>query len=394
MSIREILSLSNIQFLQALVLRYPEMAYLLGEATASPEGNQTLKTDALVFQVFPERTIADTAIEYERTAMGLLCFKAVMQGDSSLFPSLSQDVFNQVRYFTISVVTSEEDVEFILYSLACNDLGKTHAIAQQAHGNDHDQILYDLVCRNQSLFAGMNAHLTPIQVQMYAEGLGANLNLGQYVQGENLPWNLQGMQRITAKARNLRLVAELFDFAGVTGHITHTKSLVMNDDNAWAFMTAIQQLMIDPLDKAYARYIARRAERVGIDASTDEVFALGRLAAMARFFTVEQGQVLQQAWTCLADKDRDALLIDLNATGFGQKGILVYYAPALLANTLKATSPETGLPIALAILAKVYKREAATRHDFTGDGVVTVDVNQMAKECASDPQAVLASLGV
>jgi hypothetical protein len=379
----------SISFLKAVCQRYPETLYLLGEATASPEGNQTLKSDALAYQVFPDQAIATTAIEFDRTAMGLLCFRAVLNNDPSLFPSLSADSFQQLQQFTVSIVETAEDVEFILYSLACNDLGKTVALACQGNGGDHDQILFDLVSRRSDLFPGMTEHLSLEQITLYAAGLGANLNLGQYVQGENLPWNLQDMQQINEKARNLRLLAEFFDFAGVTGHINHTKSLVMTDDNLWAFMTAIQQLMTDPLDQAYTRYVAFRAQRVGLGDHPD-AYALGRLAAMARFFTVEQGQVLQQAWTGLADKD--ALRNGLAATGVdGSKGVLVYYAPALIANTLKAAGHEAGLPIALSILAAIYEREAL-RHDFTGDGVISLDVNQMAKDSARDPQAVLASL--
>ena len=389
-SVSQLLKLADsISFLKAVCQRYPETLYLLGEATASPEGNQTLKSDALAYQVFPDQAIATTAIEFDRTAMGLLCFRAVLNNDPSLFPSLSADSFQQLQQFTVSIVETAEDVEFILYSLACNDLGKTVALACQGNGGDHDQILFDLVSRRSDLFPGMTEHLSLEQITLYAAGLGANLNLGQYVQGENLPWNLQDMQQINEKARNLRLLAEFFDFAGVTGHINHTKSLVMTDDNLWAFMTAIQQLMTDPLDQAYTRYVAFRAQRVGLGDHPD-AYALGRLAAMARFFTVEQGQVLQQAWTGLADKD--ALRNGLAATGVdGSKGVLVYYAPALIANTLKAAGHEAGLPIALSILAAIYEREAL-RHDFTGDGVISLDVNQMAKDSARDPQAVLASL--
>ena len=391
-TISDILKLDFIPFLRALSQRYPEMLYLLGEATASPEGNQTLREDALAYRVFPDQLIASTAIEFDRTAMGLLCFKTVMNDDPSLFPFLSEASFQELRTFTTQFVKNPEDVEFIFYSLACNDLGKTHVIATQGKGDDHDQILFDLVSRP-DLFPGMTEHLSLEQITLYTAGLGANLNLGQYVQGENLPWNLQGMQQVHEKARNLRLIAELYDFAGVAGHVSHTKSLVMTDDNLWVFMTAIQQLMTDPLDKAYERYVALRAQRVGLGDHPD-AYALGRLAAMSRLFTPEQGNALLESWNGLPDKDRDALKNGLEATGVdGSKGVLVYYAPAVIANTLKtAGSPEAGLPTALAILAKVYKREAATPHDFTGDGVVTVDVNQMAKDCLADPRAVLKSL--
>jgi hypothetical protein len=390
-SVSKLLKLADsISFLKAVCQRYPETLYLLGEATASPEGNQTLKSDALAYQVFPDQAIATTAIEFDRTAMGLLCFRAVLNNDPSLFPSLSEASFKRLCDFTRQVVDDEAAVEFILYSLACNDLGKTAALACQGNGGDHDQILFDLVSRRSDLFPGMTEHLSLEQITLYAAGLGANLNLGQYVQGENLPWNLQDMQQIDEKARNLRLLAELYDFSGATGHINHTRSLVMNDENAWAFMAAIQQLMTDPLDKAYERYVELRAQRVGLGDHPD-AYALGRLAAMARVFTVEQGGQVLKAWTGLADKD--ALRNGLAATGVdGSKGVLVYYAPALIANTLKAAGHEAGLPIALSILAAIYEREASLHHDYTGDGVITVDVNQMAKDCLSNLQAVLASL--
>ena len=258
----DLLKLDDIEFLKAIVERYPEMELLAGAAEASPEGNRILKEDALAYKVFEGKNIDPTAIEADRTFLGLLALKAVMMGDKSKFPNISDDNFAKLEAFTKSVIVrSEENLEFVFYSLAANDLGKMQALVdmhQDLTGHaaeDHDQLLCKVMQHMPELFTGYG-RLTNEQKQDYINVLNANLNLGQYVQGENLPVNLEGIQAISGKSRNLRLIAELYDFAGVTGHINHSIYLVMNDDNFFAFSTAIKELMVEPHDQAYKRYIA------------------------------------------------------------------------------------------------------------------------------------------
>ncbi len=401
-AINELLQLEDVAFLKAVVARYLETNMLAGKAEASPEGNPTLKDTALAYKVFDADEVDPTAVEADRTFLGLLLFKAAYNGDKSKFPNLDEQNFQALQEFTHRIAKTDADVEFVLYSLACNDLGKTQhlvdeAVALTGHkADDHDQLLAEVVGKNPTIFPGMQG-LSPEQQAMYSEGLNANLNLGQFVQGENLPINLVGMQNISQNARDLRLLAELYDFAGVTGHVNPNVSMVMNNDNFYAFTTAIDELMKEPRDQSYQRYIADRAAKVGIIESADpahfaenaEAFAKGRIAAMSRAFKPEEGEAIQHVWDKLPKPTRDILTQELNETGFGQRaGVLVYYAPAVIANSVKTSGDfETGLEYALKGIAGEYKEARRTQRSNEG-GVITVNVSEMAKQALKDPQAI------
>lgn len=393
-----LLALNDLEFLQALVQRYPESGYLAGKAESSPEGTPVLRQDALAYQVFGVKTGVDaTAIEADRTFLGLLTLKWVLTDQYNKFTSLQppsigmrlrRSSFHKLRDYTLRIINSDADLEFCLYSLTCNDLGKTLFLVEQ-HQNiigqpaeNHDLLLYRLTQKMPELFPAFQSRLTDVQQHSYLAGLGADLNLGQFVQGENLPVNLAGMQALDAKSRELRLVCELFDFAGVTGHLNAEGSMVMHEDNYLAFSTAIAELIALPLPQAYQRYIHRRGTLAGIDMIAENGYALGRLTTLSRSFTPEQGTALQAVWHGLSPEQKTVLSDELNETGDkGRKGILLYYAPALIANAIAATGDYTaGLNYALPILAQVYQTTRTDMPAQNGNGIITVNIARHARE--------------
>jgi hypothetical protein len=402
----ELLKLSDVALLQALVKRYPETIYLAGKAEASPEGNPLLKNNALAYQVFDSNVEIDpTAVEADRTFLGLLTLKWVLTGEYHQFTSLqtnsdarlSRASFDKLAAYTQRIAGTEADLEFCLYSLACNDLGKTlflvekHKQVTGQTAEDHDQLLGRLIQEAPELFPAFQGLLTEAQQQSYIRGITANLNLGQFVQGENLPVNLMEMQAIDAKSRELRLVCELFDFAGVMGHVNAGGSMVMTEDNYQAFSAAIEELTKEPLGQSYHRYIAQRSRLVGLQADTPEGIAMGRIAALSRAFKPEQGQAIQTAWATLSDEERQTLTAELTETGLdGHKGILVYYAPAVIANAVKAAgSYAAGLDYALPVLAKVYRDARAAKPNQNGNGIITANVAELARQAAQQKPAAV-----
>lgn len=399
----DLLALSDIDFLTAVVKRYPEAEYLAGKAESSPEGNPVLKKEALAYKVFDSGVTVDpTAIEADRTFLGLLTLKWVLTDQYEQFTSLqsnpqiklSRQSFDALRDYTQNILQSEEDLEFCLYSLTCNDLGKTLFLVEEHKkiigqaAEDHDLLLHTLVQKTPDLFPAFQALLTPTQQESYVRGLGANLNLGQFVQGENLPANLAGMQAIDAKSRELRLVCELYDFAGVTGHVNPNGSIVMNEENYLAFSSAIKELTTEPQNQSYNRYIAHRGELVGLAPSTPEGFAMARLATLSRAFKPEQGAAIRNAWSKLDDEERRNLTRELNETGLdGRKAILVYYAPAVIGNAIKATGDyAAGLEYSMNVLNQVYAEARTTAPNQQGNGVITVNVNHLARQALQIPK--------
>jgi hypothetical protein len=368
--------------------------YLTGKAEASPEGNPELRKTALAYQVFSREEVDPFAIEADRTFLGLLTFKWVINAQYKQFTclqtglnKLSRASFDKLHAYTLQVIATDEDLEFCLYTLACNDLGKTlflvaqHKTLTRYPAVDHDQLLYYLVNEEPWLFSGFQAWLTSEQQSRYIKGLRANFNLGQFFQGESFTVNLVDIQAMDVKSRELRLVCELFDFAGATGHLNPRGSMVMTEDNYQKFNVAIEELMTEPLPGSYQRYITRRGTMVGLNATTPEDYAKCRIATLSRASLPTQGVDIQRVWEELDDDKKRVLTEELNLTGFGTKGILLYYAPALLANTIRTKGNYVdGLKCALDIFVQIYRKTRQCELEPTGDGVITVNVEKEARQ--------------
>ncbi len=262
---------------------------------------------------------------------------------------------------------------------------------------DHDKLLVKLTSAKPDMFPGFEA-LSVDNKQAYVNGLAGDLNLGQLVQGENLPCNLTTMAQTDDRSRRLRLLTELYDFAGVTGHVVHDTSILMNDDNYTAFSSALDALNVDDSFAAYTGYITKRGQLVGlVDAGDDltadpEKFALSRIAALSRAFTPEQGEKIKAVWDELPKEDRATLTQEMSITGTNgdePKGILIYYSPAVIANAIKAKGDfSEGLSRGLEALANTYR--SVRPHVGNGLGQVTVNVNELAKLAANNPDKIAA----
>jgi hypothetical protein len=384
-----------IAFVKEIWRKYPEVKYLAGSAEATPEGSPTLSSNALAYKVFEDITVDSTAIEADRTFLGLILFQAVLDNDSSKFPHLSSEKFHQLRKFTFEILEDNEQFkELVFYSLACNDLGKTQALVDidtQTMGrkaDDHDQLLAEVVAHNPTLFPGLQSLQSHIQ-EMYEEGLGYNFNLGQMVQGENLPYNLFTVGEIPSKSKALRLLAELYDFAGVTGHFNWKTSLVMNDSNFDLFHEAIHillkresQVCEQDASTVYTTYFRYRADLIGF-AEHPLFYVFGRLAALSRTVTAADGELILAVWNSLSFEQQSILLSEMTVEGFNKKGILIYYFPAVIANSIKASKDfSKGLKYALEVVASVYhttRKNLNDDHVTNQSGVHTQNVSELAR---------------
>lgn len=383
--IGSLLKLDDIPFLKAIVARYPETMLLAGAAEATPEGNPKLKPDAMTHVVF-DHPVDEAAIEAERTFVGLVLFKAVLNGARSFYPHLSPKSFNRLRDFTLGQVTNDEDREFILYSLACNDLGKTQALIDAnialtgRKAPDHDRLMAEMVEGKPGLFSGLQ-WLTAAQQDMFRAGLNTNFNLGQTAQGENLPSELVGIQALDPKARMLRLVAEFYDFAGATGHVRNDASMLVTEDNLSAYMLVIEELTREPLKEAYQRYILARSAAIGIRADEPDSYVLGRIAALSRSFTRDRAETIRAAWRELSPSVRDCLKQELANPGtVSHPAIMLYYAPSVIANAEKSFGNfERGLDYSLRMFARQFETTRTETHT-AGEPVIMVNVAGLARE--------------
>ena len=409
-----LLQAEDITFLKTILNKYPEIQYtVLGNKTTASAGKNKISPNSLAYQVFETDNLADT-IEFDRAAVGLLCLKYVLANDYEAFTAcqnpqikLSHQSFEALQNFTKQVIQTPEDLEIAIYSIMCNDLGKTYTLinAYQKLKNhtdaDHDTIYATLLNEKPELFSGFQ-NLTQTQQTIILEGLNTTFNLGQFAQGENTPADLPKIQSISKKVRDLYILHAFYDVAGAAGHIKHNGSLVMSEPVYYGYDLAIKSLMREPFSDSYNRYISIRGELVGVDSKTQKGFALSRLAALSRCFVKDDGELLTEVWHNLPNNVQHILQKELNATGLNNtSAILIYYAPAFIDNTKKyylSKLPVDANPIekrkalykayksAFISLAQIYTatRIAVKRQQLTG--VITVDINDIAKQALQNAE--------
>jgi hypothetical protein len=387
---------------------------VIGPAEASPEGNPELKPGSIAEEIFGEKC-HPTAVEAERTFVGFYFFQAVLKGDASKFPSFSAEDFKCLQDFTFKILEKDTEnyesyKEIIIYSLLCNDLGKTKLLVdknieyQGRKADDHDLLLLELVRSHPELFPGLQT-LSLSQQQHYKEGLEYYFNVGQFIQGENLPYNLAAVPKdISQKSKELRLLEELFDLAGAAGHINNSISLVVNSTNYATFLKGIDIVLSPPKNNEndplaiYQKYLLYRAELVGLQNEKDW-YILGRLASLSRAMTPSQGQEILKVWNALlppparATLSQEMIITGMMEEGEGkqQKGILIYYYPAVIANAikLKRGNFSEGLLYALERIALVFQETRRgivenQQENENENGVVIVNVSKIAKDIANE----------
>lgn len=393
MPFKDILRLDDADFLRLLVKRYPEMSCLTGKADASPEGISLLRPDALTYQVFAPGSIDPSAIEAERTLVALLTLKWVMTGDYDGLTAfqdpaqrLTRNSFDQLRSYTANILHTDADMEVCFYALACNDLGKTQHMSEAyqecfgTHAEDHDKLLCRLTEARPDFFPAFDKLLSHAQKADYLAGLRTDLNLGQFVLGECLPFNLLGAQKETSRRLALRLVCEIYDFAGARGHVNHNGSLTMTENAYQAFFHAIKSLSQPDAIAAYRNYLGMRAEMTGLSIATAKGFALTRLICMGRIFQKNAATILINAFDALPRARQENLVAELNVTGMSNcTGILLYYAPALIANALAATDDAAdAFQEALILMDDAYIKTRQSMPAGSSGGVLTIDLAHMA----------------
>lgn len=386
-AIRSFLGPDALSHLRQSIFSYPEMRLLIGPATASPEGPRTLPSGSWSEQAFFPAQPSLGAVEAERTLAGLAFLRSALLGERERFPKLSEERFAHLRAWISPLLDSIDDLRFVHYSLACNDLGKTQPMEQLAeelfpgHAMDHDQLLAAVVQNDPERFEGLRALPLP-QRTAYAQSLSLNLNLGQLVQGECLPESLAPFFKLDPSIRRLRLIAELFDFAGAAGHVQPQHSLLLGDEAWLAFHLAIETLnaSTEP-HEAYRSYIAGRARQAMLPDL--DAYPLGRLAAMARVFDPRDAQAIQASWGKLSTSMRAELSHELHAEGSNPSpGILLYYAPAAISSAARELgSLELAMDACLMAFHLIFER---ARHELPPESLKSINVAFLARSPTRD----------
>jgi hypothetical protein len=221
---------------------------------------------------------------------------------------------------------------------------------------DHDDALTHILSNTPRVLPSF-ARLSDEFKNLIMMSLRTKFNFGQFLQAENLPVQLVGVQnflglKLGPKGLAFYLFHILVDMAGVGGARTLEGSAFMTETNYQNFRLGLECLLMlaDPRVSAtevYNTFLTRRAEAQGLG-SLPFSRALCRLACLTRSFTEADGFVVAEGWKGLEEDVKARLKEYLEMDGISDvktPAFLLYYGPAFLCNA--RDNPHVGIASAL-----------------------------------------------
>jgi hypothetical protein len=150
----------------------------------------------------------------------------------------------------------------------------------------------------------------------------------------------------------------LFDFIGVSGagNPKEYAPFVMNDETMSAFIHTIKC-------RDNYEYGMSRLAQVGLSEDMEDAFAISRLVAMARIFTVEKKYKLMNSVSLITEDTKKYLFEELEKPGTAKDpAIELQYAPAILNQVINGESEEV-VSKTLSTLAYLFKQARNNIHD-------------------------------
>ena len=383
------------------VLQLPEAKLLIGEhIKASPESQGADEA-------------ANQRAEYQRTVCSLNVMNYLYYGGDENYHKLTaaqndanrltHEEFEEFHQWVASNLPGEHSANVMRYIMLIHDLGKNQTLASTVMGEDaadsvdHDEVLRRLLKPD---YATKRAELLPTFGQLseadqtiIRDVINTELNLGQFIQAEAPPAALASFADSTEPVRSLYIMHTLFDIAGAVGHVNAESSLLLTSplyNQMAAACDVLTNSTLSTENARYAHYLARRAQRFGLDNDAIEQLIDNqahthtvRLACMLRYDAPEEYQQLTEALDTLPGPVQAILAQELSNDGIHQRATLPYYGPALLKGLEKHHSLGTALTYFAHVLQEAHIADkAACKAGETG--VVTADLSTIAQAANQD----------
>ena len=418
---------SQTDMTRILLERYPELNWLTGAVDATPEGQvaagqvaagQVAAGQAAAGQVAairdksPSETFfGEKHIEFDRSVTGIFLLKWILVGDYEAFTApqkgaakLTRENFAHLKEYTESILNTQESIDAMIAYMVINDLGKIRAIVDEVQNRtglrdvDHDNILLVALESHPEIspsFQRLNSERQRVMIR----GLQARFNIGQFLQGENVPASLTGLRGLDKESLDFYLLHAIADIGGAAGHVTSNGSIVMSNPTYEGFKTGVRAIEGFNFGKTevevYNNFLMEKGSPFGLEVSEQKDRVIIRLISMLRASDSETVELIQQVFDSLPINVQVVLLKEMNINGFEDGyASLLYYSPAALANLIslhllqKDSNPDNhfqlGLEKGLITLAEIYQHARIMLKGREGSGVFTVMVSAIA-EAAKTP---------
>lgn len=322
---------------------------------------------------------------------------------------LSREKFKEIREYTKGIIKTEEDLEAIITYLIINDLGKVKNVVEHIQSEtgcytvDHDDILYQGLEKVPGVSPSFDK-LDERYKQLILNGLRTKFNMGQFIQSENLPQNLDPLVDLDEKSFDYYMLHVLYDIGGATGHVTRKGSIIIDDDFWTKFKNAEGHLkqMQSKTDilPAYNGYLKDRGRILQLQGEDKDIISAIKLCNMLRTSDPQKAQIILETLQNQEPNVKAILEKELTATGIdGDTGILLYYAPATMTNAIKYFKENKSenpivdaLNMVLPAFARIYSQTRANvAKRKNTPGVITVMISDIAEKAKENPNELAKS---
>lgn len=440
----------------SLVLRFPEMRWLTWDVEATPEATYEAADKKNIWEkIFPWLSKKELT-EFNRTSVGILCLYWAYEGWDEWYKKLTEcqtdeelkltrENFEDLHEYTKSILPNEEDFNTLIVYTVINDLWKISSVMEQIQVDaskefslrninlektidalvdytvrnsmekiaeivelihngvwelnvDHDKVLLKWLKQDAKISPSFSEIWAKDQEQILT-GLSAEFNMGQFLQSENLPANLDKLKWIDEKSYDFYMAHFLFDLAWAAWQFVQNGSAVLDNATYEGFKDWNKVLKdyinwnVSDID-AYNWFLALKAAKLWIDIKTKKNYALTKIACMTRVKTLNQMDELINIFEWLGNNTKEILIKELNETGtWDQFWSLLYYSPALLGNVQqslwkKEVSKEESLSLGLTTVARIFQEARVNQGWREWWGVFTVMLKEIAAIGASNPESL------
>jgi len=380
-----------------LMATYPELKMLMGDVVVTPDA---VATGDVKFA------------EYNRTILSIKLFTWALEGGGKNYGKftecqkggkLSRKSFDEIHSYTIAVIKNDADHNAMITYLIINDLGKVKSFVNKTNVKlglnkvDHDEILYLGLSRFPELSSTFS-DLDDRYKQLILNGLKTKFNVGQFIQSENLPKNLEPLVNIDQSSFYFYMLHALYDIGGALGHKERQGSKIINDTFWNDFKIAEKQLEKvmagGDINQVYGEFLQAKADILNINMQNKECKAIVKLCNMMRVNDAKTAKEIKHIFNSQQSNIRKTLEKELSTTGVGvDNGIRLYYAPATLSNAVdyfENNNSENPVKAALDVVLPAFARIFSQTRSNIGkvknhENVTTVMIREIATQAKLNP---------
>jgi hypothetical protein len=318
----DIVEVGSRKWVERKIETYPELAWLLSEDVEhTQEGTSSQQEGS-----WSRKLKGSHYPEFERTMATLVNLYLILDGSEEAFirfvesqpkeEVLTRDNFNKLHTYALKVISDQQEgVKAVEVELILGDMGKTTKARELAKAfsveeKDHDIFLSECLKKCPKIFPTFQKISKTMQADLIESG--GLVHFGHVTHLEGGPEILNklkgsGLVANNPKAFDLQVLTYMMDVSGARAHESNLGSKSFTNKTFLAIngmKDALHKLAERSPEEALTSYVGFRAGLLGLDPQKKEDRVLGRMGAMMRLFTPEEGQALTAAYHLLGKEQK------------------------------------------------------------------------------------------